>query len=601
MGFASPHAMVEGSGSGGALRGPGEWMSEVRGAAGWRCDKGPRMHVPPAGTPFVLDPLGRRTYHDSWTGAFFRHLIPRGSLVGRSRISAYILLFISIVALSTAAHGQNAADMGDLSALPGATGLEGTVDADSYVLGAGDALAIGFWGEVNRHETVYVNPDGDILVVPVGPIRVDGLTLTETRDLVREKLSPYYTPTTLSVSLIAVRTFQVHVVGMVGMPGAFEANAVTRVSQVVALAGTLAVDASRRNVEVRRDDETILADLTRYLLLGDNSVNPFLRDGDVVRVPPRRGDVSVYGSVYRQGTYEFTEGESVSELIEVAGGYRPEAVTDSIEVERFNPADPTEWERFFIPGDAATLESFELRMDDNVFVRGIPDWHEDAHVVIRGEVMYPGRYVVEEGVELLSEVIERAGGFTDEASLAEAILIRGLYAGRDLPPELELEALAEANQSMDWKEKDLFKTLTREPKGMTSMSLAQLLTADDEPFDPVLYDGDIIDVPRATNVVRVMGSANSPGLVPVKEGQYANYYIREAGGFASRADKRGTRVIRSRTGQKLKTGQAIVNAGDIIWIPEKKERDGWETFRDVVWVLAQIATIFLVIDSATRD
>jgi len=523
--------------------------------------------------------------------------------VGRSRFPAKILLFISLLALSTAAFGQDAATpaAGDFSGMPGTGGLEGTVDAGSYVLGAGDGLAIGFWGEVNRHETVYVNPDGDILIIPVGPVKVDGLTLSEARDLIREKLSPYYTPAILSVSLVAVRTFQVHVVGMVAMPGAYEANAVTRVSQVVAQAGTLHVDASLRNIEVRRADETIHADLTRYLLLGDNSVNPFLRDGDIVHVPPRRGDVYVYGSVYRQGTFEFAGGETAAGLIELAGGYRPEAITDSIEVQRFGAADPTRWERFFIVGDARTLESFELQLDDHVFVRSIPDWHEDAHVLIRGEVMYPGRYVVDDGVEVLSEVIARAGGFTEEASLAEAILIRGLYAGTDLPPEMELAALAEASQTMDWKEKDLFKTLTREPKGMASMSLAQLLAPGEEPFDPVLYDGDIIEVPRANNVVRVMGSANKPGLLPLEEGQYANHYIRQAGGYASRADKRGTRVIKARTGQKLKTGQSTVNAGDIIWIPEKKERDGWETFRDVVWMLAQIATIFLVIDAATRE
>lgn len=523
--------------------------------------------------------------------------------MGRSRIPANILLYISIVALGTFAFAQSGLTQvtGELSGIPGIRGLEGTVDAGSYVLGVGDALAIGFWGEVNRHETVYVNPDGDILVVPVGPIKVDGLTLSQARDLIREKLSPYYTPTILSVSLVQVRTFQVHVVGMVAMPGAYEANAVTRVSQAIAQAGTLHVNASLRNIEIRRRDEKVHADLTRYLLLGDNSVNPFLRDGDVVHVPPRKGNVFIYGSIYRQGPYEFTAGETVTQLIELAGGYRPEAVTDSIEVQRFNAADPTRWERFFVCGDATTLESFELQLDDHVFVRSIPGWHEDAHVFLQGEVMYPGRYVVEEGVEVLSEVIARAGGFTEEASLAEAVLIRGAYARNDLPPEIELEALALANQAMDWKEKDLFKTLTREPKGIASMSLAQLLTADKEPFDPVLFDGDIVDVPKATHLVRVMGSANRPGLVPLEEGQYANYYIRQAGGYTSRADKRGTRVIRGRTGQKLKTGQAVVDAGDIIWIPEKKERDGWETFRDVVWVLAQIATVFLVIDSATRS
>ena len=489
---------------------------------------------------------------------------------------------------------------GDLSGRPGPGALEGTVDADTYVLGVGDALGIGFWGDVNRHETVYVNPDGNVLVIPVGPVRVDGLTLAEARELITDKLSPYYTPAILSVSLVAVRTFQVHVVGMVGLPGAYEANAVTRVSQVIAQAGTLHVQASRRNVEVRRAGRVLRADLARYLLLGDNSVNPFLSDGDVVHVPPGRGTVRIYGSVYRPGAYEFVEGETLAELIALAGGYRPGTITDSLEVQRFDEYDPTRWRRFSIGGDASALEEFELRLDDNIFVRSQPDWHEDAHVLIRGEAVYPGRYVVEEGVEVLSEVIERAGGFTEDASLAEAVLIRGLYAARDLPPELELEALALANQSMDWKEKDLYKTLVREPKGMASMSLARLYTTGSEPFDPVLYDGDVIDIPKANNVVRVMGQANEPGLLPVEEGQYANHYIRLAGGYGSRADKRGTRLIRARTGQKLKTGRAVVRPGDIIWIPEKKERDGWETFRDVVWVLAQIATVFLVIDSATR-
>jgi polysaccharide export outer membrane protein len=524
--------------------------------------------------------------------------------MGRSRISAHILLFTAIVAMAAAACGQDAPvgaqPAGTVPVVMGPGPLEGTVDPDSYVLGAGDGLAIGFWGEVNRQETVYVNPDGDILIIPVGPVRVGGMTLGEARELVREKLAPYYTPTILSISLVAVRTFRVHVVGMVEAPGAYEANAVTRVSQAIAQAGTLDVQASLRNIRVRRGDSVVNADLTRYLLLGDNSVNPFLYDGDVVQVPHRRGDVSIYGGVYRQGAFEFLEGETAAELLELAGGYRPEAITDSLEVQRFDATDPTKAERFFIGGSQSDLASFELELDDNVFIRSTPDWHEDARVELKGEVVYPGVYVVDGGVEVLSEVIERAGGFTEEASLAEAMLIRGLYAGRRLPPELELAALVQANQSMDWKEKDLFKALMREPKGMASMSIAQLLMQGDEPFDPVLYDGDIVEVPKATNLVRVMGSANRPGLLPIEEGQYANHYIRKAGGYTSRADKRGVRVIRAKTGQKIKTGQAVVSPGDIIWIPEKKERDGWETFRDVIWVVAQIATIFLVIDSAAK-
>jgi protein involved in polysaccharide export with SLBB domain len=534
--------------------------------------------------------------------------------VRRSRISADILLFITILAASVglcraevvppSAETQGAEGMDVLGTGVSPTGgpgaLEGTIDPQSYVLGVGDGLAIGFWGEVNRHEVVYVNPEGDVLIVPVGPIKVDGLTLAEARDLIRDKLSPYYTPAILSVSLSSVRTFQIHVVGMVAAPGAYEANAVTRVSQVVSSAGGLLEGASHRNIEIRRPAGPVRADLTRYLLLGDNSMNPFLRDGDVVYVPPEVGLVRVFGSVYREGPYEYVEGEDLADLIELAGGYTPGALTDSVEVQRFSTLDPTEWRLLVVPGDAPALESFFLELDDNVFVRSIPDWHDYAHVVVKGQVKYPGRYAVDEGVEVLSEVLNRAGGITLEASLAQARLIRGKYAAEALPPEAEVDAIAEAGQTMSWKEKDLYKVLSREPKGLVSVSLAELYTAREEPFDPVLYDGDIIEIPRATNMVRVMGHVVSPGLLPIAEGQYSNYYIRKAGGYASLADKRGTRVIRAGTGQRVKTGNAVIHAGDIIWVPDKKERDGWETFRDVVSVVAQIATIFLVIDTASK-
>jgi protein involved in polysaccharide export with SLBB domain len=519
-----------------------------------------------------------------------------------SRLIATLLLVVPLVALTAAPSGAQAPDDAGAPVPPVTTALEGVVDPDSYVLGAGDGLGIGFWGDVNRFEIVYVNPDGEALVKPVGPIRVDGLSLAEAGELIREKLSPYYTPAILSVSLASLRTFKVHVVGMVNRPGAYEANAVTRVSQAIGLAGGLMDDASLRHIELRRPVGNLRTDLARYFFLGDNGANPYLNGGDVVYVPPRSVMVNIHGRVYREGAYEFVEGETVADLVDLAGGFRPEALTDSLEIERFCGADPTEWTRFFVDGGLPSLRSLRLEMDDHVFVRNIPGWHEDAHVVINGEVRHPGRYVIRERVELLSEVVERAGGFTEQASLAEAVLIRGMYAGRDLPPELELRALVSSNEAMDWKEKDLYKVLKREPKGIVSFSLADMYAREpgEKPFDPALRDGDIIEIPTATDVVRVMGHAGRPGLVPLEEGREASYYIKQAGGYASRADRRGTRVIRARTGQKLKAGGTPVHAGDIIWIPEKKERDGWETFRDVATVLAQLAAVFLVIDAATE-
>jgi protein involved in polysaccharide export with SLBB domain len=489
--------------------------------------------------------------------------------------------------------------------IPGS--LEGTLDPDSYVLGAGDVLAIGFWGDVNRVETVTVTPDGDLLVAPVGPIRVDGMTLSEVQTLVKRELSPYYKPSILSVSLVDIRKFQVHVVGMVELPGAVIANGVTRVSQAVALAGGLSEGASRRNITVRRGEDEIQVDLTRYLRLGDNGSNPYLNDGDVVLVPHHQGPVQVSGSVFHPRIYEFVEGESAADMIELAGGFRPEAITDTLTLERFDSVDPTISEELPLAGNTASLEDFRLELGDRIFIRAIPDWHRDAQVRISGEVKFPGVYVIEEGVETLTDLIERAGGFTDEASLAEARLVRGLDKDRMRPIEREITGNLNADMTEDWKDRDLTKTLSREQKGTVSLDYEALFPGDDktgddeEPHDVLLMNGDLLEVPRATGLIRVAGQVNNPGLVAIVEGEGHNHYIRKAGGYGSKADKRGTVLIRSGGGQRLKAGGREVKAGDIIWVPKRPDYSWWGITKDVLTVAAQIATVWLVVDSISNN
>jgi protein involved in polysaccharide export with SLBB domain len=477
--------------------------------------------------------------------------------------------------------------------------LEGTLDPDEYILGAGDVLTIGFWGDVNRSEAVAVNPDGEILVAPVGPIAVNGLSLAEASDLVRQKLSPYYRPSILSVSLLKIRSFQVHVVGAVERPGAYEVNAVTRASQAVALAEGLAPGSSLRNIRLRRDSGDLRVDLSRYVLLGENEANPFLREGDVLYVAPWVGAVSVFGGVYRPGNYEFVEGETLERLLALAGGFRQSAYLETIEVYRFGLEDPTVSEAISLRPEPSVLADFELNLGDRVFVRQIPDWHEGAMVEIVGEVMYPGSYAVEAGMETLAEVIARAGGLTGKASLAEARLIRGSFEKRRFPVEEELVALEGITESFDDTEKELLKTLRRERKGAASISFEEILLGGETGDDVLLEDGDVIEIPRATWYVRVSGHVRNPGLVLLENGEGHGYYIKQAGGYVPGADKGGTRIIRALSGQKVKPRGQEIQPGDIIWVPPEPETDWWRLVKDIIQVVASVATIYLVIDSVT--
>lgn len=523
----------------------------------------------------------------------------------RSAIFAFIALALLAGPVATYATGEEGPTFEASAAAEGtveysAGVLEGTLDPAEYMLGAGDVLQIGFWGDVNRREMVTVGPDGDLLIAPVGPVHVNGLTLAEAREVVRRSLAAYYRPSILSVSLVSIRSFQVHVVGAVAEAGAIEVNAVTRVSQAISMAGGFSAAASERNILLRRGGTTIDIDLARYFALGDNGRNPFLDGGDIIYVPPLTAWVEVFGGVPRPGRYEFVDGETAYDIVELAGGLLPEAYLDSIEIQRFTGAGPDASEAVFIDAGRDDLGGFRVAAGDRIFVRTMPDWHRDAKVEIRGEVKYPGVYVVEEGTETLSQLLARAGGLTETASLAEARLVRGVYADADLAVETELTAMRDLQESFDEKDFDLLKTLSRETKGALSLSFESILIGTDGSGDPLLYDGDIIEIPRAVWYVRVAGQVRQPGLVVFRAGQDHDAYVRQAGGFAPGADKRGTKLIRGLTGQRIKPAGESIRPGDIIWIPRRPDREWWKITKDVLQVLAQLATIYVVADEVSK-
>src|SRR5690606_26415167 len=65
-----------------------------------------------------------------------------------------------------------------------------------------------------------------------------------------------------------------------------------------------------------------------------------------------------------------------------------------------------------------------LSADDQLFVRRIPGWRVGQNVELRGEVKFPGIYPVVKDSSTLKMLLTEAGGFTDEALVGEAKLIR---------------------------------------------------------------------------------------------------------------------------------------------------------------------------------
>ena len=99
---------------------------------------------------------------------------------------------------------------------------------------------------------------------------------------------------------------------------------------------------------------------------------------------------------------------------------------------------------------------------DHLTIRDIPDWLPTALIVVEGEVKFPGEYRVRKG-ETLSDVIVRAGGFTDNASIESAVLSRKTVAA--------LEAERAAQFARDIQNTFATRLLTEET---TSQSMAEV-------------------------------------------------------------------------------------------------------------------------------
>lgn len=224
--------------------------------------------------------------------------------------------------------------------LPGGQALSQAVVRDKYTLGPGDGLSINIWGDYEQAFDVNVTPEGKVILPSLGDVEVNRLTLPEAEARITNVVKRYYRTVYASVSLKALRVFQVHVLGEVHRPGMYLATPVRRVSELIEKAGGVLLNGSSRNIELRRAGQVqARADLYSFLHQGDESMNPLLRDGDVIFVP-RMGEARVVAYVTEVETgggigggaltensvpyaVEIKEGDRLSAVIDQVGGVNP--------------------------------------------------------------------------------------------------------------------------------------------------------------------------------------------------------------------------------------------------------------------------------------
>lgn len=411
------------------------------------------------------------------------------------------------------------------------------------------------------------------------------------------------------------RRHMVDVTGDVRRPGTYEWSPTLTLRELVARADGLAESAYTQRAHVYRlDRETGERRLLSVSLAGDTEEGGdlTLADRDSVVIYSNRTlrttrTVQIDGFVKNPGTYELAEGMSIQDLILAAGGFRDGAYTAAAEVARLPPEDsrtdttayvlnvplatgfqspdPTGadgppddgeagLERERIPVWSPAAAEFELHEDDRVFVRRAPGYHEPRTVMVTGEVAFPGAYVLSRRNERLTDVLERAGGFTPD------VYVDGIRIVRD--------------------------------GNLVAVNAAEALRDPDSDLNLVLEAGDSLQVPDYDPTVLVQGAVSFESRVLYQPGAGLDYYIERAGGYSDIADPSRVTVTQ-KNGERSSGGRPVllfrkrpeVTPGSTIHVPAvpQQERGGfnWDAFLSRTVSIASVtATLILAINQLSQ-
>ncbi len=427
----------------------------------------------------------------------------------------------------------------------------------------------------------------------------------------------------------------VSVTGDVRAPGTYKTSGQASLRDAVYLAGGLMPDAARDTAQLFRvnpDGSSKIFSVNLGAALNGSAADNILlqpRDRLLIhrntsRVEP--STVEITGEVAKPGRYPYTDNMHAADLIRAAGGLKRSADNDTADLTRYAASGGSS-ERLQLSlaslQNGNATEDVPLRSGDVLAIRQVPGWSDiGAAVKVSGEVKHPSTFGIQPG-ERLSSVLERAGGYTNQAYPYGAVLMRREVKELETQTQMEMIARmkAEREQLSALPEGDTNqKNVKLNALAQTDSTMVQLaktppigrvvvhIASDvkqwkNTPADVALRDGDVLVIPKKANVVMVNGQVFNPTAISAQPGRSAKWYLSQAGGLTPIADKKAVFVIRA-DGSVISSKNnsdgwwagnplsAALRPGDMVVVPEKTPKIGgmnWTAIMQTAQVASSVA------------
>ncbi|KVX03503.1 SLBB domain-containing protein [Shewanella frigidimarina] len=316
--------------------------------------------------------------------------------------------------------------------------------------------------------------------------------------------------------------------------------------------------------------------------------------------------VAIAGKIRHPGLYPLTNEAKVTDLLKAAGGLLEGAYTERAELTRTHTTSAIsdiihKQINLFDAINGSQQDNLTLQGRDMVTILTTPEWQERKIIEIKGEVKFPGTYNIRRG-EQLSDVVARAGGFTEFAYPQAAVFVRESVRMQE---ELEIKKLA------DQLRRDLATRGVSKDGTTINYTEAQLMLSDLEGIKAVgrlvvdlnaiklgiaeadlqLEDNDVLYVPTIKQTVAVMGEVQNPSTQRFKKGLTLDDYLLMSGGPRERGDDGRVYVIKADGSVMMPTtnlwfsSNSQISAGDTIIVPLDTE------YKDNLTLWSQVTQI----------
>ena len=286
-----------------------------------------------------------------------------------------------------------------------------------YVLGPGDNIYIDVYGASQRTFNATISPDGNADIEDYGPLSLSGMTVAQANKHIKSTLGARYKDSNIRLTVGQTKSITVNVMGEVTYPGTYTLSAFATVFHALYMAGGVNEIGTLRDVKVFRNGKSVTSvDIYDYILNGTLTGNINLNSGDVIYVGPYNCLVDVTGKVKRPMFYEMKSTESLGTLINYAGGFTGDAFQENIRVVRKAGG---KYSVYTI--DEFDRNKFQMMDGDSVFVDSALNRYSNM-VEIKGAIHRPGMYQVDGSISTVKQLVEAAGGTTEDAFLTRAIL-----------------------------------------------------------------------------------------------------------------------------------------------------------------------------------